>query len=90
MKEKLTNIIERKSTIEDLIFIVNEYVKINKEKELTSEELIQLVQVLRTNPIMINNMINNIIKEPQKYNLEITTLLDKDKNPIKYYINDIK
>lgn len=90
MKNELKNILKGNGNISDLTSLINEYVTIEKEKEPKSEELTALTQLVSSNGFMLHSMIDNILSNPNKYNLEITILKDRNKEPIEYFIEEIQ
>ncbi len=89
VREELNNILNSTGNVNDLTAVINKYVTIEKEKEPTAEELTMLTQLVSRNGIMMNAMIENIVSNPKKYNLDITILLNKEKEPIKFFVEDV-
>lgn len=90
MKNELKNVLKNQCSISDLTSLINQYVTIEKGKEPKSEELTVLTQLVSSNGFMLHSMIENILNDPNKYNLEITILKDRNKQPIEYFIDKIQ
>lgn len=89
MKNELSNLLKNKYSLTDLSTIVVEYVKKEKDIDVTGEQLSLILSMLRANPIFINNMIESIMNDITTYNLTYTILYDIEGKPLTIELEDL-
>ena len=78
MKDELNNLLQNNYNHTDLSTVVVEFIKKEKEIDVTGEQLSLILSMLRANPIFINNMIESIMNDITAYNLTCIILYDKE------------
>lgn len=89
MKNELSNLLKNKYSLTDLSTIVVEYVKKEKDIDVTGEQLSLILSMLRANPIFINNMIESIMNDITTYNLTYKILYDIEGKPLTIELEDL-
>lgn len=89
MKTELSNLLKNSYNPTDLSTVVVEFVKKEKDIDVTGEQLSLILSMLRANPIFINNMIESIMNDITTYNLTYTILYDREGKPLTIELEDL-